>query len=145
MSGQVHNWEPRLRARWARSDEVHALRLSKIVQRDQLVSWMNNTRWRELRDSPVWVFAHSYRCRCLDGDPNDDELWAPWDEFLPVYACIEWLDLDVGFFEKPGRTHDEGVAELKGILRSLSIRFTTEGRYIRIWGYTRPGATPQFE
>ncbi|MBX3403134.1 MAG: hypothetical protein KF699_06945 [Phycisphaeraceae bacterium] len=144
MSGFAHNWQPRLNARWARCDDVHP-RLPEIIQCDQLVSWMNSTRWRELRDSPAWQLIRRYRCACLDGDPKDVELWAPWDEFMPILACVEWLDLDVSDLDEPKGSRAKRIVELKALLRSLSIRFTTEGRYIRIWGYTRPGATPQFE
>lgn len=144
MSGPAHNWRPRLEDRFSRSVYISA-RLPKIIQRDQLVSWMNNTRWQELCESRACLFASAYRCMCLEGDPKDVELWAPWDEFMPILACIEWLDLDVSDLDEPKGSRAQRITELKALLRSLSIRFTTEGPYIRIWGYTRSGATPQFE
>ena len=64
---------------------------------------------------------------------------------MPLWACVEWLDLDFGIDDEPKGSRAQRMTELKALLRSLSIRFTTEGPYIRIWGYTRPGATPQFE
>lgn len=70
-----------------------------------------------------------------------------WDNhnWPSSWQPVEWLDLDVGSRDEPRGSRAQRMTELKALLRSLSIRFTTEGPYIRIWGYTRPGATPQFE
>jgi len=107
---------------------------------------MNSSRWRALVDChDVDLSVRAYRCRCLDGDPQDDELWAPWPEFMPYWNTIEWLDFRMREDKTINITQAASVAQLTPALRSLSIRFTTEGPYIRIWGYTRPGATPQFE
>lgn len=133
-------------ARWAHGEDISA-RVPAIVQRDQLVSWMNNKRWRDLTHRLDSTYSFRFRCVCLEGDPKDDELWAFWDDhnWPPSWQAVEWLDLDVVSLDEPRGSRAQRITDLKALLRSLSIRFTTEGRYIRIWGYTRPGATPQFE
>ncbi len=110
----------------------------RYAERERLVSAMNAAKWRETTEA----------MRCLAGGPPGfrikdiraprplpetywDREWfyhpRPWEE-------IEWLEID------PDRRQDEVIA----ILRVIGAPFTLEGGCIRIWGWLRPGVSPDF-
>jgi hypothetical protein len=99
---------------------------------------MNNTKWQELRNSnEVARCVWGYRCRTFQDGPGDDTLSVPWSEFMPMFFSIEWLELETR--SEPGILNC-----LVRALRAIGVRFTLEGPNVRIWGYSRPGQTPEF-
>jgi hypothetical protein len=110
---------------------------------------MNDTKWREvvacLRGIPG--FYVEFRVRCvrdpLDEVPRRDRSF-PWH--LPPYKHIEWLDIDPVVRLVRGAV-DKGKGEdftdvLLTSLKAIPAPVSRENGYLRIWGYYRPGESP---
>lgn len=108
------------------------------VEREQLVSAMNATKWRETTEAmrllpggpPGFRIREIWSGRCWPESYWDREWYyhpRPWEE-------IEWLEI------QPDPRQEEIVA----VLRSIGRPFSLEAGQIRIWGWLRPGASPRF-
>ena len=96
------------------------LRLARYIERHQLVSATNDTKWREvvayLRGIPG--FYVEFRVRCvrepLDAVPRRDR---SFPEHLPPYKHIEWLDIDPVVRLVGGRGQRQGGGFHRGASR----------------------------
>jgi hypothetical protein len=107
---------------------------------------MNNTKWRELVEAMRAMRAGKPLYRIKDVLDSYPEL-GPWDNewffHLWPYYGIEWIEIDPTRQTQLGPGVDQTDAIVVA-LRERSIPFSLEGHYIRVWGYTRPGATVDF-
>ncbi|MFC1609731.1 DUF6678 family protein [Myxococcota bacterium] len=118
-------------------------RLQRYIEREQLVSVMNDTKWRELQVviTEELSFRPRYRVKCLRG--ADDFYWdTDWHTHLPTFKEIEWLEIDPICKERQGRLvpdiATDKSAELESLLQSVSIPFERRDGLIRVYGYHRP-------
>lgn len=118
-------------------------RLRRYVQEQQLVSVMNDTKWRELREAMLSLQRRpKYRLQCLLSPPTDPDDWdSEWYYHLPTFVWIEWLDIDPIHRARRGHlVQDERTdltSELIPLLEQHSIPFEANGPYLRIHGYRR--------
>lgn len=123
-----------------------AQRLARYIEREQLVSLMNNTKWREAIHAiqSIAGYVPRFGVKELRGpEPTDTE----WDHSFPYHVprqfnVIEWLEFDPvvrilrGQLVAPQTT--DYTEALIAALHAVSVPFEQRGSYIRIWGYSRP-------
>src|SRR5262245_31169703 len=113
-----------------------ARRRRSLRQQKELVSVMNNTRWRKLRAAMLALGRLPPMYRIMNAEYGDLTHWdGEWLHHfnLPSYAFIEWLELKA---RSPAQ-HEE----LRGILRRLRLPGQETALGFRIAGYIR-GTTP---
>jgi hypothetical protein len=119
-------------------------RLRRYIEQEQLASFMNDTKWRELRMAMVErTEKPRYRVQCLLSQPTPPDNWdGDWFYHLPTFAWIEWLDIDPIHVKSRGHLLEAArvdlTQEILDLLRSLSIPCETQDGLIRIYGYRRP-------
>jgi hypothetical protein len=119
-------------------------RLRRYVQEEQLVSVMNDTKWRELRQIMIERPRRPrYRVQSLLSPPANPDSWeGDWYYHLPTFVWIEWLDIDPIFRTRRGHLLEEDKVDLTGelvpLLEAQSIPFELGAPFIRIYGYRRP-------
>lgn len=119
-------------------------RLQRYVQEEQLVSVMNDTKWRELRQVMIELpRSPKYRLQCLLSPPTAPDNWdGDWYYHLPTFVWIEWLDIDPIYQTRRGHLLKDELTdltrELTPLLEAHSIPFEANGPFIRIHGYRRP-------
>jgi hypothetical protein len=118
-----------------------ARRLASYIERHQLVSAMNDTRWREAISCLQRIdgFSLVFRVRCVRDPiaaPLHRDRSFPWH--MPPFQSIEWLDVD------PRVDHtippQDFTDPILSVLKALPVPVSREDGYLRIWGYYRPGA-----
>ncbi len=109
----------------------------EYAEREQLVSVMNETKWREVAETLRELTAGppSFRIK----DIRSDELWPrEWDRewfyHSRPFETIEWLEIR-------SEARNEKIVE---ILRGIGAPCSIECDNIRIWGWLRPGTHPSF-
>jgi hypothetical protein len=109
----------------------------RYVAREQLVSAMNNTKWRETIEAMLNLPGGPphYRIKDLLGDmPTHDRWDREWYYHPLPWRTIEWLEIE------PLDRREEVVR----ILKVIGTPFSFEEGNIRIWGWLRPGEMPSF-
>jgi hypothetical protein len=125
-------------------------RLTRYIECHQLVSAMNDTKWREtiacLESIPGYR-VDEFRVRCVR-DPAGavGSLDRSFPHHIPTYRSIEWLDVAPVVRRQSGAV-DRGkgqdfTAAILAALTPISVPISLEDGYIRIWGYYRPGRSP---
>jgi hypothetical protein len=118
-----------------------AERFARYIEREQLVSVMNATKWRKLQNAMANLKPAQprYLIKCLrDAKPSWER---DWRYHLPSSKCIEWVDIDPVYRERwgallPDLEHD-GISQITSLLREHSIPYQGRGNYIRVYGYRR--------
>jgi len=117
-------------------------RLERYIQREQLVSFMNDTKWSRLQTEMARVqpAQPQYRVKCLqDSEPSGWE--RDWSTHLPLYKWIEWVDIDPVYRERRGvlvpDLERDRSSELIDLLHEHSIPYELDSGYIRVYGYRR--------
>ena len=119
-------------------------RLRRYIEQEQLASFMNDTKWRELRMAMVErAEKPRYRVQCLLSQPTHPDNWdGDWYYHLPTFAWIEWLDIDPIYVKSRGHLLEAArvdlTQEILDLLRSLSIPCERQDGLIRVYGYRRP-------
>jgi hypothetical protein len=127
------------------------LRTQRYIKREQLRSVMNDTKWSEAIEAldAIPNFRISFRAKTLREEaPRPGH----WEGFFPLHVptreYIEWLEIDPIQRIYGGALVDDVLIdradEVMQALRAVHVPFSREGTAIRIWGYTRPGANPEF-
>ena len=117
-------------------------RLERCIQREQLVSVMNDTKWRELQAAMTSIQPR-YRVKCLSDRSDQEALQSErdWAYHLPLYRWIEWVEIDPICRERRGRLlpdieHDM-APQILALLRERSIPHEMQSGGIWIYGYRR--------
>lgn len=116
-------------------------KLTEIIMERQLVSVMNQTKWRELCQElaqnneldPDVRLKYLYSDQVFGFSP----VW--WNEVLREASAIEWLDfnpikLKPRYGLIPAKETDISN-EIIQILKKYNIPYSVEQSYIRVWGY----------
>lgn len=124
--------------------------LLKIINKRQLVSVMNKTKWRELcgefenlKNLSVKV---RYKLIATEQIFGFSQVW--WHELFEEAPFIEWLEFDPivtthrGLLLPPKETDMSN--EIVNVLQKHSIRYSREQSYIKVWGYISPTTSPGF-
>lgn len=120
-----------------------AERLERYIRREQLVSVMNNTKWRELQTAMAGVRPAQPQYVVKDLQSTKPTRERDWTYHLGLYKSIEWVDIDPVYRERrgallPDLEHDM-TEQVIGLLRERSIPYELGPEYIRIYGYRRTG------
>lgn len=121
----------------AKLDPAHERKLSNLLKDGRLIPILNNTKWRELisemREAPSGLNPQ-FRGRSIFAPPGFVTRWdGDWYHHINPVGDIEWLEVRAGTDEW-----------LLSVLGRRSIPFSIESGTIRIWGYVRPDAQPQW-
>ena len=124
--------------------------LIKFIAKRQLVSVMNQTKWRELCQefSQNNTIDPSVRYKLIYSDQlfGFSPVW--WNELLYDAPAIEWLDFNPielesrGILVSPKETNISD--EILTILKRHNIPYSMEQSYIRVWGYLNQSERPVF-
>ena len=109
----------------------------RYAERERLVSTMNATKWREAAEAVRNLVGGppGFRIKDMLGPEPEIGSWdREWCYHPRPWVTIEWLEI------QPDHRHGEIVATLKRIGVPISLE---DGR-IRIWGWLRPGTSPEF-
>ena len=125
-------------------------KLKKQIEREGLVSLMNDTRWRQLIDDLLAAkLFPKFRVKVV----GESQPAADWELSFPhhlpqQYLCIEWLELSAAFSHRRGKLVPDEIIdrseELEQILRQTRVPFTMQDNVYRVWGHVSPGLSPQF-
>ena len=119
---------------------------------------MNDTKWRELiaemRELQEQGFVVQHRAKDVTGSwPSPRDWDGEWFYHLVPWKGLEWVDIRCEERQdgprKPSRRLD--AAEIAAVERDICARLkkhgipnSREGGLIRVWGYARPGQSPQW-
>jgi len=121
--------------------KIDAERLSRYIIREKLSSIMNDTKWQRLYDSLQVIEGRlDFRRKDLRGSEDQAKTWCG-DFYMMIggWREIEWLDI-----RGQRGMHDDQQLIIK-FVRDAAVAYTLHDDFIRIWGYTRPGITPDFQ
>ena len=122
----------------------------KVIAERQLVSVMNQTKWRELCQEfsqnneldPSVRLKYIYSNEVFGFSP----VW--WHEILLEARAIEWLDFNPIKREPSDRIVSAKKTnisnEILKILKIHNIPYSMEQSYIRVWGYFNQFERPVF-
>jgi hypothetical protein len=113
-------------------------RLRRYILHHQLVSRMNDTKWRAAIGALLAIpdFRPTFRVRCVRDRADPPSRWdASFPEHVPTFVDIEWLDINPLSHHQPSRDFSGSIT---AALRSVNASFEERADAIRIVGYTRP-------
>lgn len=114
-----------------------AMAWRRYVEREQLVSAINATKWREATDAMRHLAGGppGFRIKDILGPDPSDRAWdREWFYHPRPWETIEWLEIHP----------DPRQGEIMATLRRIGAPFSLEAGHIRIWGWLRPGVSPRF-
>ena len=125
-------------------------KLIKVIAERQLVSVMNQTKWRELCQefSKNNTLDPSVRYKLIYSDEifGFSPVW--WNELLREASAIEWLDFNPIELEPRGRLVSPKETDISNeiltILKRHNVPYSMEQSYIRVWGYFNQSEHPVF-
>jgi hypothetical protein len=128
-----------------------AERLARYIEREQLVSVMNDTKWQRLFDvlEPIQG-SLDFRRKDVRRNERGSERWcSDFYMMLGGWSSIEWLDIRARLSVPRGALLQSKVQDntpcLIQAVRRAGVRFCLHEQCIRIWGYLRPGVSPHWE
>ncbi len=114
-----------------------ATRVREIAGERRLVSYMNDTKWREVCEGfRAWPRPPRFRVRDLLAAHGHVSDWdCEWYYHPLPYVSIQWLEVEV---------HDEQVHAALELCKRVgtAVERTTAG--LRIWGWVGPRDRPEF-
>jgi len=128
-----------------------AERLARYIEREQLASVMSDTKWQRLFNvlEPIQGLL-DFRRKDVRGCDDAPESWcSDFYHMLGGWSSIEWLDIRAvrtiprGALVKP-KTEDHTPLLIQAV-RQAGVPFSRHEECIRIWGYVRPGVSPQWQ
>lgn len=109
----------------------------RYAERERLVSTMNATKWHETTEAMRHLTGGppSFRIKDIQGPEPGFAAWdREWFYHPRPWETNEWLEID----------SDPRYGEIVAILKGIGAPISFEGGRIRIWGWLRPGASPEF-
>jgi hypothetical protein len=128
-----------------------AERLARYIEREQLVSVMNDTKWRRLFDAlePLQGLLEFRRKDVRGTEPKSESWCGDLYHMLDGWSDIEWLEIRGQGRVRRGALLEPIIEDKTHLviesIRRAGVRFSQEGNRVRIWGYLRPGGSPRWE
>lgn len=120
--------------------------LQRYIEREGLVSFMNDTKWQELIETLCTIEGYSpaFKVKSLRDveSPTNWDISFPWH--IPNCKTIEWIDFKTTTPKRLGALVPDEVRhftlEIISALISKQIQFEIADTVIRVYGYKRPNA-----
>jgi len=121
------------------------LRFRHYLERKNLASLMNDTKWRELIAAIQSIdgYPPRFRVKCVrDREPDADRWDLSFPFHVPRFREIEWLEFDPLVQTRSGAI-TSGPGEdfgqrIESRLAHANVPFQRVGNAIRVVGYARP-------
>lgn len=123
-------------------------RVMKTVAERNLVSVMNDTKWRELQGAVIntLLFPPPYQAKYLLEDrlypeefETDVSYWGDWIEGIVPFYSVEWIRIRPRYLKHRGRLVSPEVIDITNdfvkLLKELSIPYRLENDTYIIYGY----------
>lgn len=123
-------------------------RVMKTVAERNLVSVMNDTKWRELQDAVIntLLFPPPYQAKYLlegrlypEEFETDVSYWGDWIEGIVPFYSVEWIRVRPRYLKHRGRLVSPEVIDITDefvkLLKELSIPYRLENDTYIIYGY----------
>jgi hypothetical protein len=123
-----------------------------VVARNGLASCMNATKWKELAIALQAIDGCGPRVRlkyvsdehALPGFTHLEWEWLKSGDT----SAIEWMEIDPIHRIHRGRlvpnAEKDNGNEIRSILKSIGVPFSIENTHLRVWGYVKSSAQPEF-
>ena len=128
-----------------------AERLTRCIERERLVSVMNDTKWRRLFEA-LQPIQGVLEFRRKEVGQDESQLGSWCDDIyymLAGWRHIEWLDISARRSFQRGVLLAPEINDQTSLLlqtvRDAGVPFSRQEHGVRIWGYLRPGATPNWD
>jgi hypothetical protein len=115
----------------------------KFINDNQLASFMNKTRWRELADELTSNddFEPKVRLKYLRQENMTGFTLLDWEWVRSgESSCIEWMDIDPIKRVRQGQLVKDKEYDFRmyveSTLKELHIKYTIEDEMYRVWGYS---------
>lgn len=128
-----------------------AERLVRYIEREQLVSVMNDTKWQQLFDvlEPIQGWLDFRRKDVRGGEPESESWCSDLYMMLGNWRSIEWLDIRAERTIPRGALLEPKIEDTTALLiqsvKQAGVRFFQQEHCIRVWGYVRPGVSPYWK
>lgn len=120
--------------------ETDDQRLARYLERENLASLMNDTKWREVIDAIQGIerYVPRFRVKCVKDaqEPARDRWDGSFPLHVPTFRHIEWLE-----FDPMVRTRippEDFTERLELALAAIGVPVERVGGAIRLIGYWRP-------
>lgn len=124
------------------------MKVMEAIADRNLVSIMNNTKWRELQDAVIntLLFPPPYQCKyLLEGILYPEEFetdvwyWGDWEEGIEPFYSVEWIRVRPRYLKHRGKLVSPELIDITddfvNILKALSIPYRLEKDTYYIYGY----------
>jgi hypothetical protein len=111
-------------------------KLNAYLQREQITSVLNDTKWKRLFDSLSAIDHYYLDFRRKDLDREETEIWkSDLYECFGLWHKIEWVEI---------RTEQDHIQELTNAIKNSGVPFSVSNGVFKIWGYLRKGKSPEW-
>ncbi|KGR74962.1 hypothetical protein CD33_14625 [Ureibacillus sinduriensis BLB-1 = JCM 15800] len=122
----------------------------KVITERNLVSIMNDTKWRELQDAVInnLLFPPPYQIKyLLENQLHPEEFeadvsyWGDWKEGIVPFYSVEWIRVRPRYLKYRGRLVSPEVVDITDdfvkLLMELSIPYRLRSDTYYIYGYLK--------
>ncbi len=130
------------------STNKNKMRVIETIAERNLVSIMNDTKWRELQDAVIntLLFPPPYQGKYLLEDklhPDEFETdvwyWGDWNEGIIPFYSVEWIRVRPRYLKHRGSLVSPELIDITddfvNILKKLSIPYRPDNDTYYIYGY----------
>jgi hypothetical protein len=132
-------------------------RLRAYIAREQLGSVMNDTKWERLLDAlePLYGFLEFRRKDVRESRTEASSRWnGDMYEVFGRWENIEWLEIRADRCARyegalpptlPPIKAEDHTDDMLEALRAAGVPYERTEEGVRIWGYLRPGTSPNWD
>ena len=137
------DWLRQVQKRMGAQNLEDVKRTGRYVEREGLCSVMSDTKWEELVAAmrSLGDLSPLYRQKVVRA--TDPAHWdGEWYYHLRPFSLVEWIDIDP--FDRRKYPATDNTDAIEQTLRGISVPFSREGTFLRVWGYLRAGVQPKW-